>query len=231
MRSFVDTLRTLPGAHVCEAASGDALATLHALALPAGHLDLLTLANGASAFHGYFRLFGSGCAGCVDVTWWNDVETWKFAWPEPVSRYLAFGETGWGDQFAYDRELLTAGDTTVYLLDSFEMQPEVLAAQFSEFMTNEFMRQAREPYDSMTRGAMARIGPLGWNEHVTYVPSLLLGGDEDLDHLQKLDARSSMIINGDIATQSQAFPDKFPTSVVPFADDRGRPRMRIVWDE
>lgn len=230
MKDVIDRLSTLPGTQICPCAPEEVIARLQSARLPAEHLQFLAHSNGASAAHGYVRLFGSDCAQCVDLQWWNDVETWKFAWPPPVQGYLAFGETGWGDQFAYSLEGLSRGDSTVYVLDAFEMQPGRLAAGFSDFVTGEFLRQAEEPYDSMTRGALARIGPLGWNEHVTYMPSLLLGGEEDLDHVVKLKARASMIISGDIATQAAAAPDSPPTSVVTYEDHQGRLRTRIVWE-
>jgi hypothetical protein len=230
MKELVDTLRTFPGTHLCDPfARHSGTSPLSAL-LPGDHLEFLRLANGALAFHGYFRLFGSGCAECIDLEWWNDVETWKFAWPQPLSGYLAFGETGWGDPFAYDAQRLAAGDATVFLLDSFEMQPEELAGGFTEFLEDEFIRQAKSSYDSMTRAALTRVGPLDWDEHVTYVPSLLLGGDENPDHIQKMNARAAMIINGDIAAQSEAAADQLPTAIVPYEDEQGRPRMRILWD-
>lgn len=197
--------------------------------LPAEHRAFLEQANGVSALHGYYRLFGLGCSGCTDLSSWNDRETWKFAWPPHVADFLAFGETAWGDQFAYSIAGLGAGDSTVFLLDSFEMQPEPIAAGFDEFMANEFVRCASSPYDSMTRAALARIGPLKWDEHVTYVPSLLLGGTEDAEHIRKVPARASMIINGDIATQCAEAPDRSPASVETYEDARRRTRLRIHW--
>jgi hypothetical protein len=117
----------------------------------------------------------------------------------------------------------------VFSLDAFEMQPEQVAESFSEFLDVEFLRQAASSYDSMTRAAKERLGPLGWNEHVTYVPSLLLGGAERIENVMKINARASMIINGDIATQSAAMPERSPASVDNYEDDYGRLRSRIIW--
>lgn len=115
----------------------------------------------------------------------------------------------------------------MFLLDAFEMHPERIARTFSDFLTTEFSRQANEP-DSMTKHAANRIGPLSWNEHVTYLPSLLLGGEERVENIQKINARAGMIVNGDIAVQSAEEPDR-ALAFVETEDDVGRMRMRLVW--
>jgi hypothetical protein len=229
MREMIETLRALPGNRLCDRMPEESLAALASLNLPHDHQQFLREANGALACHGYVRLHGFRCPTCADLVWWNDEDTWKFAW-RAVAGFLAFGETGWGDQFAYSLENLARGDTAVFSLDSFEMQPEKLASGFSDFMANDFLRQAQRP-DSMTSSAITRIGALEWNEHVSYIPSLLLGGTEDVNNVHKLDARASMIINGDIATQAEAAPDHLPQSVVTYLDDKGRARTRVIWDQ
>ena len=231
MRDVVERLQRLDGVSFCAGMtrSADELFASGSVRLPDDHVRFLELANGALVSYGYFRLFGIACSGCTDLRWWNEPETWKFAWPQQVRRYLAFGETVWGDQYAYDVSGLLHGDTSVFVLDAFEMQPERIAGTFSEFLTSEFLRHAAEPYDSMTLRAMQRIGPLAWNEHITYVPSLLLGGEERIENVQKILARTSMIINGDIATQAAEEPDRLPARVETYADDAGRTRLRIQW--
>jgi hypothetical protein len=234
MTPVLERLKKLAGTRLCDGAvpvSLDFRLAGSSVRLPEDHVQLLQSANGASGYYGYFRLFGIGCPRCIDLVWWNDHETWKFAWPRQISRYLAFGETGWGDQYAYDIDALLRGDSTVFLLDAFEMSPEQIASNFSDFLSNEFARQADEPYDSITKVAASRIGPLHWNEHVTYIPSLLLGGEERIENVHRIDARASMIINGDIATQAAAEPDRLPASVQTFQDDLGRLRTRVVWHD
>lgn len=230
MNGFAQDLRTLPGVTACAATLPNSTPNGELdVSLPADHLAFLEAANGVAAYWGYFRLFGIGCGTCVDLFWWNSPDTWRFAWPNEVSGYLAFGETGWGDQFAYSIERLRRGDETVFWLDSVEMHPEELASGFTAFMTEEFIRQARNPYDSVTRLVAENIGPLQWSEHVTHVPSLLLGGDDDAEHVQKLNARASMIINGDIATQSATAPDRLPAAMQTYTDPKGRLRTKLIW--
>jgi hypothetical protein len=233
MKAVIRRLQELSGTRFGRAFSGDfndasplfGSGTL----LPQDHIELLRMANGIAAYYGYFRLFGVDCVDCINLTWWNENETWKFAWPQHVRRYLSFGETAWGDQFAYDTEALARGDATVFLLDGFEMEAEPIAESFAGFLTAEFLRQAENPYDSMTRAAKERVGPLEWNEHVTYIPSLLLGGDERIENVTKMNARASMIVNGDIATQRAAAPERSPSFVENYEDDFGRLRTRVVW--
>ncbi|HJQ41171.1 MAG TPA: SMI1/KNR4 family protein [Thermoanaerobaculia bacterium] len=224
-------MRRLDGVGLCPelTTSSNELFASSSVRLPGDHIEFLKLANGALSCQGYVRLFGVACSGCTDLRAWNARDTWKFAWPQHVMRYLAFGETAWGDQYAYDVSALLHEDTSVFALDAFEMQPERIAATFSDFLRNEFLRQAAEPYDSMTERVLKRIGSLSWNEHVTYVPSLLLGGEERIENVQKINARAGMIINGDIATQSAEEPDRSPAAIETYTDDAGRTRVRLRW--
>ncbi len=199
------------------------------MSLPEDHEDVLRIASGISACHGYFRLFGLGCSNCTDLVSWNDMQTWKFAWPGDLEAYLSFGETGWGDQYCYRLDELSMGDASVFLLDAFEMQAERIASGFSEFMHREFIRQAEEPYDSMTRQALAGIGPLSWSEHVTFIPPLLFGIEEDIGHVHKTDARAAMTVNGDIAREMREESGRVPESLQTYEDEKGRIRVHVRW--
>jgi hypothetical protein len=132
MSSFVEPgdvvqrMRGAAGAQLCPRSRPE-----DALLLPEAHAALLR--DGVSAIHGYVRLFGSGCRKCTDLSWWNVKSTWKFAWSGRVSPFLCFGETGWGDQYAYDIDALRRGDERVLLLDAFEMTPDEIAGSFEEF--------------------------------------------------------------------------------------------------
>jgi hypothetical protein len=225
---LAEALRAADGVRMCDAAPRSAI-DLRVPALPAVHLSCLESVNGFSAANGYFRLFGLSCASCRDAAWWNRDETWKFAWRHRASSFWCFGETGWGDQYAYDLNDLSAGRDRVFLLDAFEMEPEIIAGSFEEFVEREVFRQVDRPYDSMTRLAMERIGALGWDELVTYVPSPLLGGPESIDNVVKLPARALMVWNGDLAVQLSGEPDREVERVEAFEDESGRSRLRVVW--
>jgi hypothetical protein len=86
------------------------------------------------------------------------------------------------------------------------MNPEVVAPSFAAFWQNEFVRSAKQPYDSKLREARQRLGELEATSNLVYVPSILLGGTEDVANVQRMGARIAMICNGDIATQLDAGP-------------------------
>jgi hypothetical protein len=198
--------------------------------LPIDHRAALRQSNGAESYGGYIRLFGVGADANVDVTMWNDPKCWKFAWESRCSDYWCFAETAWGDQYAYNIPALMGGDTQVYLLDCLSMTPTPVASTFSEFLEKEFFRSARDPYDVMIKRAREVLGDLKIGEHLIYMPSPLLGGAEEIAHVQKMDARSAMICNGDIAGQLDAGPaDGHVKAVIPYEDGEGRMRLKLAW--
>lgn len=205
--------------------------TQSGLVLPPEHKELLQLSNGVEAYSGYVRLFGLYTTESIDSVLWNQHDFWKFAWGNRCSAFWCFGETAWGDQYAYAVESLKAGrDAKVYFMDALSMTPEVVAASFAEFLQNEFVRSAKEPYDAMIKQARQKLGPLEVPCHLVYVPSVLLGGTEEIANVQKMNARSAMICNGDIAVQLDEGP---PTGTIkavqPYEDEMQRMRLRLVW--
>jgi hypothetical protein len=110
------------------------------------------------------------------------------------------------------------------------MSATLLASTFLEFLQNEFLRCAKEPYDTLLAEARQIIGDLDTQEHLIYVPSPLLGGAEVISNVQKMDARSAMICNGDIAIQLDAGPaDGSVKAIIPYDDIEGRMRLRLDW--
>jgi hypothetical protein len=201
------------------------------LSLPEEHREILLCSNGVEAYGGHLRLFGAYSTESIDITIWNDPNYWKFAWGDRCSGYCCFGETGWGDQYAYSYESLRSGAAKVHYVDALSMRVEVVASSFAEFFEKEFLRVAKEPYDVMTKLARDRLGILEATSHVVYVPSSLLTGTEDIGHVQKMNARSAMICNGDVALQLDAGPpDGTVKTVEAYEDDLRRTRLRLVWD-
>ncbi len=229
----VAALRSLPSSQLCGGRPAtdlrNALRADDSVQLPESHVELLSLANGIMTFHGYYRLFGVACDPCIDLVRWNERETWKFAWEPDLDRYLAFGETAWGDQYAYQLEELQAGKPNVYVLDAFEMVPEPIAASFEEFLENELVRCSRSPYDQLTIDAFRRIGALDWSDHITYIPSLLLGGEERSENVHRINGRASMIVNGDLDREMKKGQGTVVDSIATYTDAQGRLRTRIVW--
>jgi SMI1/KNR4 family protein SUKH-1/type VI secretion system (T6SS) immunity protein Tdi1 len=197
---------------------------------PPDHRSVLLRSNGIEVYAGHLRLFGIAATDSIDAIIWNQHEFWKFAWGDRCSGYWCFGETAFGDQYAYSLDSLRAGKTGIYFLDALSMTPQVVADTFAEFFEREFARSAKEPYDVMIPAARQKFGQLELDSHVVYVPSPLLGGTEDAANLQKMNARAAMIASGDIALQLDAGPSEgLVKAVAPYEDEQGLTRLRLVW--
>jgi hypothetical protein len=110
------------------------------------------------------------------------------------------------------------------------MTPTLVATSFTEFLEKEFVCSARDPYDVMTKQARAKLGDLGVNTHLIYVPSPLRGGVEDIGTVCEMNARAAMICNGDIATQLDNGPaDQAIRGVQAYQDELHRQRIRLEW--
>jgi hypothetical protein len=166
--------------------------------LPLDHARLLSLTNGLDAYGGYLRLFGVGPWSVRDMRRWNAAQGWRSAWDGHADGWWFIGETAWGDQYAYalgDDPLVL--DTTVYRLDACRLDPEPVASGFAEFLRDDFTRNAAAPRDDTTVAARERFGDLDPGFQLTYLPSLLLGGDEDLANVVTLGAREAMTLAGE----------------------------------
>ncbi len=205
--------------------------TENRLVLPLEHKDLLRTSNGVEAYSGYIRVFGLYTTESIDSALWNQYDYWKFAWGNRCSAYWCFGETAWGDQYAYLAESLRlGGETKVYFIDALSMTPEIIACSFTEFLQKEFVRSGMDPYDAMIKLARQKLGPLEVISHLVYSPSLLLGGTEEIGNIQKMNARAAMICNGDIAVQLDEGPVTGTVKgVQPYEDEMQRMRLRLVW--
>src|SRR5262245_34396565 len=96
--------------------------------LPSAHADFLRRSNGVVAYYGFFRLFGIQTATSVDALAWNDPVSWKFAWGDRCLPFWCFGETAWGDQYAYAISSLRQGKSAeVYFIEGLAMTPEIIA--------------------------------------------------------------------------------------------------------
>jgi hypothetical protein len=188
-------VRTRPPADML---SPDSLLGDGGAVLPLDHARLLSLTNGLDAYGGYFRLFGLGPWSVRDMRRWNAESGWRAAWDGRADGWWCFGETAWGDQYAYARgdDPFTA-DSTVYRLDASRLEPEAVAEDFTEFLVGELARNAAAPRDDVTVAARERFGEIDPNQQLAYVPSLLLGGAEDLANLATLGAREAMAAAGE----------------------------------
>ncbi|MGE0792115.1 MAG: SMI1/KNR4 family protein [Sandaracinaceae bacterium] len=198
--------------------------------LPQLHTDLLARSDGVMGYGGYFRIFGVTDA-VVDMVTWNEKASWKFAWPAFLGEFFCFGETAWGDQYAYRLDdLRSNSNPPVYELDAIELVPEQLAEDFTDFLGRIFLRCCREPYDSMLVKARRKIGDLLASEHIIYAPSPLITGGHHLEHVTKMPARAAMVVNGDLATQlATELQTRQIARIEQYADEHGRPRLKVHW--
>jgi len=195
--------------------------------LPESHRAFLNRFNGATAYHGSLRMLGVRDEPYLDLTKWNDLATWRFAWPpEVVDPYLFFAETAWGDQYAY-RPDGSSAEPAVYLLEHLGLGSDKIAGSFEEFLENEFLRLAREPR-SRTREAVRVRGAIGPSGHWAHAPSPALGGHETIGHVVELPAVTAMIYGGDIMS---ALEGRAADAVIlggqPWTDERGCERLRV----
>ena len=231
---FIEALHDLDGVTLHPGGSSSIFKNLdnqYGIVLPQAHQMLLRESNGIEVYWGYFRLFGLETSEGVDVTKWNRHDCWKFAWKDRCTGYWCFGETAWGDQYAYALESLHGKQSPeVYVLSAFSMTPHLAERSFTEFLEDEFIRCARTPYDATIERARRNLGPIEADNHLIYVPSLLLGATEDANTVEQMTARLAMIVNGDIAVQLDGGPrDGAVKAVQTYEDESGRTRLRLVW--
>ena len=165
--------------------------------LPLDHARLLSLTNGLTVYGGYFRLFGIGPGATRDMRRWNAWTCWRHAWDVRAEGWWCFGETAWGDQYAYavSDDLLSV-DRTVYRLDVCHLEPEPIADGFADFLRGELARNAVDPRDEMTVAARERLGDIDPNIQIAFLPSLIAGSEDDAADLVTLPARAAMVAAG-----------------------------------
>lgn len=230
---FLGEVAALPGASVAGPGSLRQIERVEAFvgaALPAAHRALLIAANGLSTSFGYQRLFGVG-DGCQDIGPWNAYHTWKFAWPRQLEDYFSIGQTGWGDQLVYRLGDLKLGRSVVYWLDHFlmELKDEPIADSFESLLSS-LLVAARMPGDAVQE-ARRQIGDLGPDQLAVASPSPFLVGLERATSLSRMDARTAMVTNGDLAAQlvDSDNQTRHVDHIDSYMDDRGRVRLRVVW--
>lgn len=198
--------------------------------LPSSFTSLVNNTNGISVYFGFFRIFGYKSSLCFSIDEWNDPSFWKFAWGNRCDDYLCFGETAFGDQYAFSINDLQTGKERVYFIEGFAMSPEIIADDFNTFLENEFLQNSTKPYDSMISEAQSKFGKLLTTEHLVYSPSPLIGGPEISDNIHKLSARTAMIFNGDLALQLDESSDaKEVSGITTYKDANGIDRLKIIW--
>lgn len=199
--------------------------------LPDFHREVLKVANGFSFCSGAFRWLGTIGTSGVNLVEWNDPSHWKFAWGGEVRGYLCFFETAFGEQYAYNIQELRNGSSKVYELDAITMKPELLEDNIEGFWESEIVRNVCDPYDSLLKQAIDLYQTIPIDKHVIYSPSILLTNDERIENTQLLNARSAMIINGDMYRElANENLERQVKEVVLYNDESGNARARIEWE-
>ena len=201
--------------------------------LPERHRRLLERSDGLDRLAGSYRLFGAGPEAPRDMAWWNERDTWRFAWGERAGGYLFVGESVLGNQYAYrEDELARGGAVRVHELYAVTLEPIVEFDDFDDFLLQVFLSE--EPGDSYHRriaSARGQMGAFALDQLLIFVPSpLLSGGRLDGLELAPVPAVAAMTINGDLYTQLAHRTDLSGLqSLEPYDDERGRARLRAVW--
>jgi hypothetical protein len=224
-----DAIRAAGARHLGPASRPEAF-TAWQPGLPEPHVELLAGLNGFTLFHGAFRMLGLRAEPSLDLRAWNDPDTWRFAWGGVADGFVVFGETGWGDQYAYRASQDGLLEPAVYFLEATTLDSWPIAASFPEFVHDELLRNAEQPYDEMTVAAVRRLGDLPPEEHWVLSPSLALGGPESVENVMRMPAVTAMTVAGDLVTAIRAAPGRRVTSVSPWRDDRGRARLAVELD-
>jgi len=189
------------------------------------------MTDGAETYGGYFRFFGLNTQRRLNLFTWNAKALWIFAWNGLADDYLCFGETAWGDQYAYRiSDLKSNLGAEIYHLDAFDMTAEKICNSFTEYLAGAGLRNAFEPRDQVTVQVRNRLGDLKLGEHVVYMPSLLIAGPEDPERAMKAEAVAAMVINGDLFTQlGNLETSRLLKRLDTYTDSNGRTRLKAVW--
>ncbi|WP_299749670.1 SMI1/KNR4 family protein [uncultured Tateyamaria sp.] len=199
--------------------------------LPDAHAEFINKYGALSCYGGYFRLLG--ISEHEDIRSWNDDATWKFSWKGRISDYICFGMDGFGSQYAYKKESDgRLASETIYLLDFASMQPLDIAKDFEQFLADEFLKNAIQPFDEQIIKSRELLGSLNIGQLVSFAPPAVLFEDPfPLCDQVILPATDTLIMNGDAACQyDEAQEGQVLSRISHRIDETGRKRLRIEFE-
>ena len=196
------------------------------LKLPESHLGLLRFTDGLSGAGGDIRVFGLG-KHVRDQVAWNAPNEWRFAHPNRGQGFWFVADDPWGGQFAYElgQDGQLAGERVVYL--SPDMTPGWTLPDFETLIDRGVVRKGNNPVDPEMAKVYARTGRIPPDKMVMPIPPVCFDGPPDWEReMAVMDARTAMIIQGDMTTELKKV--KHPKRMETFTDARGLTRIRLV---
>ncbi len=220
------SIRNAPGITCFDGATETALRRLP-VRLPAAHERLLRMTDGITSGFGYIRVFGVSDQ-VRDQVAWNEVECWRFAWPDHCVGYWFFAETAHGAQFAYEVHSNGVLSERVLYINQCT-PPSWTLPNFETFFQNVVMEDADKAADPAFEPTLKRLGQIPPDKLVVPFPHPCLGGTWAGEEVMLLDAREAMIMNADLWYETERVGELTAESrVESYSDARGRTRVRIV---
>lgn len=202
------------------------------LHLPAPHRALLLETNGLELMHGYRRMLGYGPGAPIDLVWFNQPDTWKFAyrgWRDDLDDYLFLDVSADGGVTGCRRSDLTTPGNDPPHYTTHPLFPRPLGGDLpvSHWLQRGVRSMARNPRgDIEANRYLDHFGTLPADRLILRPPPAL---DEDgpLELAALLPVADALIAEADLFRQTRALqPGSRIIGMDTWVDDRGRSRLR-----
>lgn len=200
--------------------------------LPAAYEALLIRTNGLEVARGRKRIFGYGPGAPIDIAWWNDPDTWKWAYRwlrDDLDDYVVFGTTAEHTFTVCRRSDLQEPDSDPEVT---ALQPSVKGTlgpgiRFSGWIERGIRYQAQNPVrDDEDRQLFARFPEIPPDRLLVDPPLLWATGEDDLDQMVLMPADQAMIANADMQRSGQELREGDAVlGVDTYEDEHGRTRL------
>lgn len=131
----------------------------------------------------------------VVASWIGNTELEKHDSYHVIAR-SAFGDLYlWGERTGFSLKIISFLSRCV--IDDFEPTPEQMDRKVQDFLLS--IDAESNDYDDLFNSARKKLGPLRHDELYGFVPALMFGGPDTLDHLEKLKAVEHLILLSQLA--------------------------------
>ncbi|SES69300.1 GAD-like domain-containing protein [Pseudomonas graminis] len=131
----------------------------------------------------------------VVASWIGNTELEKHDSYHVIAR-SAFGDLYlWGERTGFSLKIISFLSRCV--VDDFEPAPEQMDRKVQDFLLS--IDAESNDYDDLFNSARKKLGPLRHDELYGFVPALMFGGPDTLDHLEKLKAVEHLIFLSQLA--------------------------------